>query len=59
MKYGKGPKMYVVGHTGLVGAALLRKLKGQGYENIMTRTRAEPDMTRQAEVEDFLKAKKP
>lgn len=55
----KGAKIYVAGHTGLVGAALLRKLKEQGYENIITRPRGQLDLTRQAEVEDFFKAEKP
>lgn len=55
----KGSKIYVAGHTGLVGAALLRKLREEGYENVITRTRKELDLTRQAPVEEFFEAEKP
>jgi GDP-L-fucose synthase len=55
----KGSKIYLAGHTGLVGAALMRELKEQGYENIVTRTRSELDLTRQAEVEEFFRTEKP
>lgn len=46
-------KIFVAGHRGLVGRAVLERLKAAGYTNIMTRTHAELDLTRQAEVEDF------
>ncbi len=52
-------KIYVAGHRGMVGSAIVRKLKADGYNNILTRTHAELDLTRQAEVEVFLKAEKP
>lgn len=55
----KSSKIYVAGHSGLVGAALLRKLKEQGYENIITKTRGELDLTRQIEVEKFFMSEKP
>jgi len=46
-------KIYIAGHTGLVGSALLRKLKAEGYRNLITRSHAELDLERQANVEDF------
>ncbi len=55
----KGAKIYVAGHTGLVGQALLRKLREAGCENIITKPRQELDLTRQAGVEEFFKAERP
>jgi len=55
----KDSKIYVAGHRGMVGSAIVRRLKADGYTNILTRTHAELDLTRQAEVEAFLKAEKP
>ena len=55
----KDGKIYVAGHRGLVGSALVRKLKAEGYENIVTRTHAELDLTRQADVERFFAQEKP
>ena len=52
-------KIYVAGHRGMVGSAIVRRLKADGYEHIITRTRGELDLTRQADVEAFLKAEKP
>ena len=52
-------KIYVAGHGGLVGSALVRKLEKEGFTNIVTRTHAELDLTRQAEVEAFFKKEKP
>ncbi len=52
-------KIYVAGHTGMVGSAILRELKRQGYTNIITRTHAELDLCRQFEVEEFFAAEKP
>lgn len=46
-------KIYVAGHTGLVGSAIVRKLESEGYHNLVTRTHAQLDLTRQKEVEDF------
>ena len=52
-------KIYVAGHRGLVGSALVRKLDQEGFSNIITRTHAELDLTRQAEVEEFFETEKP
>ena len=52
-------KIYVAGHRGLVGSALMRQLAKQGYSNIVTRTHAELDLTSQTAVADFFKAEKP
>lgn len=55
----KGKKVYVAGHRGMVGAAVVRRLESDGYSNILTRTHSELDLTRQAEVEAFFEAEKP
>jgi len=55
----KDAKIYVAGHRGMVGSAIARELTRQGYTNILTRTHAELDLTRQQEVEDFFAAEKP
>ncbi len=55
----KDAKIYVAGHRGMVGSAIVRELMRQGYTNILTRTHAELDLTRQKEVEDFFAAEKP
>jgi GDP-L-fucose synthase len=55
----KNAKIYVAGHRGLVGSAILRALEAAGYDNLLTRTHAELDLTRQAEVEAFFEAEKP
>ncbi|MCK4388661.1 MAG: GDP-L-fucose synthase [Desulfobacterales bacterium] len=47
----KDAKIYVAGHTGMVGSAIVRCLKAEGYNNIITRTHVELDLERQAEVE--------
>ncbi|MDA8254204.1 MAG: GDP-L-fucose synthase [Betaproteobacteria bacterium] len=52
-------KIYVAGHRGLVGSALMRNLREKGYENLLTRTHAELDLTSQAAVEAFFAAEKP
>src|SRR5574340_66343 len=52
-------KIYVAGHRGLVGTALMRNLQGKGYTNFVTRTHAELDLTVQAEVEAFFELEKP
>jgi GDP-L-fucose synthase len=52
-------RIYVAGHRGLVGSALLRNLRQRGYENLPTRTHAELDLTDQAAVEAFFAAEKP
>lgn len=55
----KQAKIYVAGHRGLVGSAIVRKLATEGYHNIITRTHAELDLTRQADVEEFFAQEKP
>jgi len=55
----KNSKIYVAGHRGMVGSAIVRRLQTAGFANIITRTHAELDLTRQADVEDFLQAEKP
>ena len=52
-------KIYVAGHTGLVGSAILRKLKRKGYRNVIYRTRNELDLKNQIKVYNFLKKQKP
>ncbi|MBW8457141.1 MAG: GDP-L-fucose synthase [Thiobacillus sp.] len=55
----KHAKIYVAGHRGLVGSALMRNLRAGGYTNFLTRTHAELDLTSQAAVEAFFAAEKP
>ena len=55
----KDAKIYVAGHTGMVGSAIVRELTRQGYENIITRTHKELDLTRQDQVEKFFEEEKP
>lgn len=55
----KQAKIYIAGHRGLVGSALIRQLENQGYENLVTRTHADLDLTNQLAVENFFKAEKP
>ncbi|MBE6577432.1 MAG: GDP-L-fucose synthase [Ruminococcaceae bacterium] len=55
----KNSKIYVAGHRGMVGSAIVRELKRQGYENIVTRTHKELDLCRQADVEAFFAAERP
>ena len=52
-------KIYVAGHRGLVGSALMRQLRVQGYANVVTRTHAELDLTNQQLVKDFFRKEKP
>lgn len=54
-----GQKIYVAGHRGMVGSAIVRNLKEQGYTNIVTRTHAEMDLTDQAAVKSFFEKEKP
>ncbi len=55
----KNSKIYVAGHRGMVGSAIVRELKRQGYTNIVTRTHAELDLIRQTDVEKFFVEEKP
>ena len=55
----KKSKIYIAGHNGLVGSAIVRKLREKGYNNLITQTRNELDLTNQKKVFNFLKKKKP
>jgi len=55
----KNSKIYLAGHTGLVGSALLRKLKEKGYGNIVTRTLSELDLVDQHATAAFFRSEKP
>ena len=55
----KNSKIYVAGHRGMVGSAIVRELQRQGYHNLVLRTHKELDLTRQAEVEAFFAQEKP
>lgn len=52
-------KIYVAGHRGLVGSAVMRKLKERGYTNLLYRTSGELDLRRQADVEAFFEQERP
>ena len=55
----KNAKIYVAGHRGMVGSAIVRQLEVQGYTNIIVRTHSELDLTRQDQVEAFFEQEKP
>lgn len=55
----KNSKIYIAGHRGMVGSAIIRKLQSEGYKNIITRTSKELDLLRQTEVENFFASEKP
>lgn len=55
----KDTKIYVAGHQGMVGSAIIRELRRQGYESIVTRTHQELDLCRQEAVERFFETEKP
>ena len=55
----KHSKIYVAGHRGMVGSAIVRELLRQGYTNLVARTHRELDLCRQADVEAFFAAEKP
>lgn len=55
----KNAKIYVAGHRGMVGSAMVRKLEAEGYTNIITRTSKELDLRSQQAVADFFAAEKP
>jgi GDP-L-fucose synthase len=52
-------KIYVAGHNGMVGSALVRHLQAKGYQNIISRSRSELDLLDQKSVHDFLKVEQP
>lgn len=55
----KNAKIYVAGHAGLVGSAIIRRLSADGYTNLLTKSHRELDLTRQREVEAFFDQEKP
>lgn len=55
----KNASIYIAGHRGLAGSALVRGLERQGYADLLTRTHSELDLTRQADTEDFFQAHRP
>ncbi|GAB3911406.1 GDP-L-fucose synthase [Larkinella knui] len=55
----KDAKIYVAGHRGMVGSAIVRKLQSEGFENLLFRTSSELDLRNQAAVEDFFQTEKP
>ncbi|MBR7100330.1 MAG: GDP-L-fucose synthase [Clostridia bacterium] len=55
----KHSKIYVAGHLGMVGSALVRALRAQGYDNLLLRTRQELNLCRQSDVENFFLQEKP
>ncbi len=55
----KDAKIYVAGHQGMVGSAIVRELRRQGYTHLVTRTHQELDLCRQNDVEAFFEAEKP
>lgn len=59
MSLGLNKKIYVAGHRGMVGSAIVRQLKNQGYQNIITQTHGELELTNQSAVARFLATEKP
>ncbi len=57
MKYDS--KIYIAGHTGMVGSAIVRSLQAKGHTNLIVKTHHELDLTRQTEVEQFFAQEKP
>jgi GDP-L-fucose synthase len=55
----KSSKIYVAGHRGMVGSAIMRKLQAEGYTNLVLRASSELDLRNQSQVENFFAAEKP
>ncbi len=55
----KKSSIYIAGHTGLVGSALLRRLETDGYSNLIVRSHSDLDLIRQADVDGFFRSEKP
>jgi GDP-L-fucose synthase len=55
----KNSKIYVAGHRGMVGSAIVRKLKSEGFDHVITRTSSEMDLRNQQAVNDFFESEKP
>ncbi len=58
-KIDKSSKIYVAGHRGLVGSALIRQLQSNGFSNLITRKHSELDLTNQQQVQNFFNLEKP
>jgi len=52
-------KIYIAGHNGMVGSAILRNLSSRGFNNIITRNHSELDLTNQKSVDEFFVEQKP
>ena len=59
MSLNKNSKIYIAGHNGLVGSAILNNLKARGYNNLVGRSHKELDLTNQQAVKDFFEKEKP
>ena len=59
MKLSKKTKIFLAGHNGMVGSAILKKLEGNGYKNIVIRNRQQLDLLDQNKTYKFLKRNKP
>jgi len=55
----KNDKIYIAGHRGMVGSAIQRRLKSEGFDNIITRTSRNLDLRKQTEVSEFFRKEKP
>jgi GDP-L-fucose synthase len=55
----KNSKIYIAGHRGLVGTAIIRQLEARGFSNLITRTHDELDLTNQKQVQEFFAEQKP
>ncbi len=55
----KNAKIFVAGHRGMVGSAIVRRLQSAGYTNVITRSRSELDLLNQQAVHEFMQAEKP
>src|SRR5258708_36096937 len=55
----RNARIYVAGHRGMVGSAIVRRLEAEGYAALLRRTHAELDLTRQQAVEEFFAAEQP
>lgn len=55
----KDSRIYIAGHNGLVGSALVRRLKSAGYSNILTKSHCELDLTKQTEVDEYFSVFRP
>ena len=59
MRMNKNSKIYIAGHRGMVGSAIVRELQRQGYDNLILRTHRELDLTDQVAVQRFFETEKP